>query len=83
MEDVENTLRAVEQARRRKKELKSLIGVLREEYKLVKKEMKLHEERLEKWMSAREYAAYLDTINMDGPLEFPILSDEKGSTDKK
>jgi hypothetical protein len=83
MEDVENTLRAVEQARRRKKELKSLLGVLFKEYKLVKKEIKLHEERLETWMSAREYATYLDTINMDAPLEFPILSDEKGSTDEK
>ncbi len=34
-------------------------------------------------MSSKEYAAYLDNIDMDGPLEFPILSDEKGSTDKK
>jgi hypothetical protein len=83
MEDVENTLKALERARRRRKELKSLLGVLFKEYKLVKKEIKLHEERLEKWMSAKEYAAYLDTIDMDGPPEFPILSDEKGSTDKK
>ncbi len=83
MDDVKNTLRAVEQARRRKKELKSLLGVLFKEYKLVKTEIKLHEERLEKWMSAREYAAYLDTVNMDAPLEFPILPDEKGATDKK
>jgi hypothetical protein len=83
MEDVENTLRAVEQARRRRKELKSLLGVLVKEYKLVKNEIKLHEERLEKWMSAKEYAAYLDTIDMDGPLEFPVLSGEKGSIDKK
>jgi hypothetical protein len=83
MEDVENTLRAVEQARRRKKELKSLFGVLFKEYKLVKKEIKMLEERLEKWMSAIEYAAYLDTVKMDLPLEFPILSDENGSTDKK
>ena len=83
MEDVENTLRAVEQARQRRKELKSLLRVLFKEYKLVKKEIKLHEERLEKWMSAKEYAAYLDTIDMDGPLEFPVPSDEKRPTDKK
>jgi len=83
MEDVEKTLKAVQQARRRKKELKSLIGVLSEEYKLVKKEIKLHEERLEKWMSAKEYSAFLDTIKMDAPLDFPVLSDEKKSADKK
>ena len=83
MEDVENTLKAVEQARRRRKELKSLIGVLSEEYKLVKTEIKLHEERLEKWMTAKEYSAFLDTIKMDVPLDFPVLSDEKKSADKK
>ena len=83
MDDMKDTLRAVEQARQRKKELKSRLRVLLKEYKLVKTEIKLHEERLEKWMSAREYAAYLDTVKMDLPLEFPILSDEKGSTDKK
>jgi len=83
MDDVEKTLKAEQQARRRKKELKSLIGVLSEEYKLVKTEIKLHEERLEKWMSAKEYSAFLDTIKMDAPLDFPVLSDEKKSADKK
>ena len=82
MEDVENTLRAVEQARRRKKELKSLLGVLFEEYKLVKTEIKLHEERLEKWMSAKEYAAFLDTVKIDTSPELPSLSDQR-SADKK
>ncbi len=82
MDNVENTLRAVEQARRRKKELKSLLGVLYEEYKLVKAEIKLHEGRLEKWMSEKEYAAFLDTIKMDDSLEFGIFSDQR-STDKK
>ena len=82
MDNVENTLRAVEQARRRKKELKSLLGVLHEEYKLVKAEIKLHAGRLEKWMSEKEYAAFLDTIKMDDSLEFAVFSDQR-STDKK
>ena len=82
MDNVENTLKAVEQARRRKKELKSLLGVLYEEYKLVKAEIKLHEGRLEKWMSEKEYAAFLDTIKMDDSLEFAVFSDQR-PTDKK
>ncbi len=82
MDNVESTLKAVEQARRRKKELKSLLGVLYEEYKLVKAEIKLHERRLEKWMSEKEYAAFLDTIKMDDSLEFAAFSDQSPD-DKK
>jgi len=83
MKDLEKSLKAVEQATRRKKELKSLIEVLYEEYKLVKTEIKLHQEHIEKWMSSNEYSAFLDTIKMDTSLQFPILSDQKRSDDKK
>ncbi len=82
MDKVESTLRALEQARRRKTELKTLLGALYHEYKLIKTEIKLHEERLERWMSEREYAEYLDTIKIDDSLEFAAFSDQ-GPTQKK
>jgi hypothetical protein len=65
MDNVEKSLRALEQARQRKKDLKRLLGVLYEEYKLVKTEIKLHEKLLENWMAATEYAAFLDTIKIE------------------
>ncbi|HMK36036.1 MAG TPA: hypothetical protein VK463_13270 [Desulfomonilaceae bacterium] len=77
MVDLENTLKAVEQARRRKKELKSLMEALYQEYKLLKTEIKMHQERIEELMSANEYSAYLDTIRMDTSLEFPVISEKK------
>jgi hypothetical protein len=58
--------------------MKSLIEVLYQEYKLVKTEIELHSQRIEKLMSAKEYSAYLDTIMMDtSVLEFPVISDQK------
>lgn len=82
MGELDESLKAVAQARRRKKELRSLLEVLYEEYKLVKTEIKLHEERIEQLMSTKEYSAYLDTIKIDTSLEFPILSDSR-STEKE
>jgi hypothetical protein len=82
MGDLEDSLKAVVQARRRKKELKSLLEVLYEEYNLVKTEIKMHEERIEELMSAKEYSAYLDTIRLDTSLEFPIISDNKPAEKK-
>ncbi len=79
MNDLEESLRAVAKARQRKRELKSRIKALYEEYKLVKTEIKGHQERIEKWMSSREYSAFVDTIQMDSLLEFPIPSDQKKS----
>ena len=83
MKDLEQSLKAVEQAIRRKTEIKRLMEVLYEEYKLVKAEIQLHQERIEKSLSAKEYSAFLDTIRMDTSLEFPSLSDQKRSDDKK
>ncbi len=82
MKDVEETLRALDRVKRRKNALKSLIGVLREEYELAKTEIKMHEELIEKWMSDKEYAAYLDTIGINASLELPDPSDQR-STNKK
>jgi hypothetical protein len=82
MGDLRRSLKSVEQARRRKKELRSLLEVLYEEYKLVKTEIKQHEERIEKLMSAKEYSEYLDTIKIETSLEFPIPPDRR-PTDKK
>jgi len=82
MKDLDRTLKAVEQARRRKKELKTLIQILYEEYNLVNTEIKLHQERIEKWMSAKEYSAFLDTIKVDTSLEFPVFSDRKPTDEK-
>ncbi len=79
---VENTLKALKRARRRKDELRSLLEVLQKEYRLVKTEIGLYEERIEKWMSDKEYSAYLDTMKLDAAPEFPIPSDQR-STDKK
>jgi hypothetical protein len=79
---VENTLKALERARRRKSELKSLLEVLQKEYRLVKTEIGLYEKRVEKWMSDKEYSAYLDTVQLNASPEFPIPSDE-GSTGRK
>ncbi len=82
MESLDTLLKAVEQARRRKMELKSLMEVLYKEYKHVKTEIEMHERRIEELMSAKEYSAYLDTIRMDTSLEFPFISDEKPSGTK-
>ncbi len=82
MGDLERSLKALEQARNRKKELKTLIEILFQEYKLVKTEIEMHKERIEKLMSAKEYSGYLDTIRMDDSLEFPVFSAPK-TTDKK
>ena len=79
---VGNTLKALERAKRRKSELRSLLEVLQKEYKLVKTEIGLYEERIEQWMSDKEYSAYLDTVKLDDSGEFPIPSDQ-GSTDEK
>lgn len=82
MEDLKASMKALGQARRRKKELKSLLEILYEEYKLVKTEIKLHEKRIEKSMSAHEYSAFLDTTEIDTSPELPILPDQR-SIDKK
>ncbi|MBI5251103.1 MAG: hypothetical protein HY912_16565 [Desulfomonile tiedjei] len=82
MGELEKSLKAIERARRRKRELKSLIEVLFEEYKLVKTEIEMHKEQIEKLMSSKEYSAYLDTIEMDASLEFPYLSDQNPSHKK-
>jgi ATP sulfurylase len=79
---VENTLKALKRARRRRKELRSLLEILQKEYRLVKIEIGLYEDRIERWMSDKEYSAYLDTIRLDASPEFSIPSDQK-STDKK
>ncbi len=79
---VENTLKALERARRRKNELRSLLEVLQKEYKLVKTEIGLYEQRIEKWMSDKEYSAYLDTIKLDAAPEFPVPPDQE-PIDKK
>ncbi|MBI4964559.1 MAG: hypothetical protein HY913_14875 [Desulfomonile tiedjei] len=82
MGDLENSLKALEQALRRKKELRSLMDVLYEEYKLVKAEIEIHRERMEKLMSAKEYSAYLDTIDLGSSLEFPAFPDQKPTPKK-
>jgi len=79
---VQNTLKALEQASRRKSELKSLLEVLQKEYKMVKKEIGIYEEQVEKWMSDKEYASYLDTIRLDSTVELRFPSEQR-STDKK
>lgn len=81
MGDLDISLKAVDQALRRKKELKKLIEILLEEYKVVKTEIEMHKERIEKLMAAKEYSAYLDTIEMES-LEFPVYS-EDNPPDKK
>jgi hypothetical protein len=75
-------LRALERARRRKTELKSLLGVLQKEYRLVKTEIGLYEERIDKWMLDKEYSAYLDTMKLDASPESSTPSDQS-SIDKK
>ncbi|MBI5249313.1 MAG: hypothetical protein HY912_07445 [Desulfomonile tiedjei] len=82
MGELETVLKAVERARKRKKALKNLMEILFEEYKLVKQEIKLHEECIEKLMSAKEYAAYVDTVELDPSLKFPIPPDQKSSEKK-
>jgi len=79
---VQNTLKALDQASRRKSELKSLLEVLQKEYKMVKKEIGIYEEQVEKWMSDKEYASYLDTIRLDSTVELRFPSEQR-STDKK
>ena len=82
MGDLDNSLKALEQAARRRKELKSLMELLREEYKLVKAEIEMHKERIEKLMSAKEYSAYLDTIDIGSSLEFPAFADQEPAAKK-
>jgi len=82
MGDLENTLKALEQALRRKKELKTLIEILFEEYGLVKAEIEMHKERMEHLMSAKEYSAYLDTIDLGSSLEFPSFADQNPTAKK-
>ena len=62
---VENTLKALERAKRRKSELKTLLEVLQKEYTLIKKEIGIYEEQIEKWMSDKEYSSFLDTIKLN------------------
>jgi hypothetical protein len=81
--ELEYTLKAVEQARRRKRELKNLIEVLFEEYKLVRTEIDMHKKQIEKLMSAKEYSAYLDTIRVDTSIEFSAFDEPTTSDEKK
>jgi hypothetical protein len=83
MGDLENELKALEQALRRKKQLKSLIEILFEEYGLIRAEIEIHKERMEKLMSAKEYSAYLDTIDLGSSFEFPAFADQKPTAKKK
>ncbi len=83
MGELEYTLKAVEQARRRKRELKNLIEVLFEEYKLVRTEIDMHKKQIEKLMSAKEYSAYLDTIRVDTSIEFSAFDEPTTSSEKK
>jgi hypothetical protein len=82
MGDLDNSLKALEEAARRKKELKSLLEILHEEYKLVKAEMEIHKETIEKLMSAKEYSSYLDTVDLGTSLEFPAFSDQNPTAKK-
>ena len=77
MNDLEESMRALAKAKRRKKELKTQIRALYEEYKLVKTEIKEYQERIEKWISSREYSGFVDTIKLEAPLKFPLPSDRK------
>jgi hypothetical protein len=82
MGDLDASLKAAENARRRKRELRRLLEVLYQEYQLVKTEIKLHEAHIEELMSAREYSAYLDTLRLDKSLEFPVHIEQESSTKK-
>jgi hypothetical protein len=82
MEQLDTLLKAVEQARRRKKELKKLIEVLFDEYKLVKTEVRMHEQQIEELMQEKEYSEYLDTLQPETSFEFQVFSDREPG-DKK
>ncbi len=82
MGELEGALKAVERARKRKRALKNLIELLFEEYKLVKVEIGRHQAEIEKLMSAKEYSAYVDTVELDPSLKFPVLSDQESSKKK-
>ena len=82
MNDLEESMRALAKAKRRKKELKTQMRALYEEYKLVKTEIKEHEEHIEKAISSREYSGFLDTIKLEAPLEFPMPSDQQNRDHK-
>ena len=82
MEDLEMLLKAFRQSQRRKKELKNLIEILYDEYKLVKTEINVHQKHIEKLMSAKEYSAFLDTIKIDTSLELPVFSEKRSKHTK-
>ena len=82
MGELEGALKAVEKARKRKKALRNLIELLFEEYKLVKVEIGRHEAEIEKLMSAKEYSAYVDTVELDPSLKFPLSPDQTFSKKK-
>jgi hypothetical protein len=83
MGDLENALKALQEARRRKENLKRQIKALYEQYKKLKAEIELHKQRIENLMSANEYSEFLDTIKIDTSFEFPIPSDQTPTVKKK
>lgn len=70
MSEFEDTLAALEAAKKRKKDLKRLMANLVEQYKLVKKEIAAHEKRVKALVKETELSGYLDTLKVD-VIEFP------------
>ncbi|MBI5570306.1 MAG: hypothetical protein HY914_10215 [Desulfomonile tiedjei] len=70
MGEFEDTVTALEAAKNRRNQLRRLIENLVRQYKLVKKEITLHETRVEALCKETEFCGYLDTVNVEVK-EFP------------
>jgi predicted nucleic acid-binding Zn-ribbon protein len=70
MGEFEDTLAALETAKKRRNQLRRLIENLVRQYKLVKKEITFHENRVEALVKETEFSGYLDTVNVEVK-EFP------------
>ena len=70
MGEFEETLEALEAAKKRRKELKRLMENLMKQYELVKAEIAYYEKRVKALVKESELCGYLDTVNVEVK-EFP------------
>jgi hypothetical protein len=71
MTNLEEVMEALEKAKKRRKEIKKLVGVLVKEYDLLKKEIELHQKHVNRLVREKEYSQFLDTVKLEQPLSFP------------
>jgi hypothetical protein len=70
MGNLDQTVDALEKAKRRRKEIKKLVETWVKEYNLIKKEIELLQKQVSMIVREKEYSQFVDTVKLEGPMKF-------------